>query len=102
LKTEISYMELDMKRLISGEMYKFYQNQFAERERYRLELKQKEQELDKFMPQKYFQMQFNIDLALSSLITLKKMMSSITTGFRSLSRSLQKHKRKSLKAMSRF
>ena len=53
LKTQISFVELDMSELLSKETIKYYKGQFLKREKIRLANKQKDQELDKLKPQKY-------------------------------------------------
>ena len=47
-----SFVEIDLSELLSTETLELHKEGLREREKYRLVQKQKEQELDKLMPQK--------------------------------------------------
>jgi len=58
-----SFVELDLKDQLSKKILDFYKTDLQEREKFRLAQKQKEQELEKLNPQKYFFMSLIIPKA---------------------------------------
>lgn len=46
------FIEIDINGIVSKQTYKYYSEEFKQRENNRLQIKLKEQELDKLKPQK--------------------------------------------------
>jgi len=53
LQSVFSFVEVDLKELVSAGTLYFYRAEFKEREKHRQVQKEKEEELEKLMPQKY-------------------------------------------------
>ena len=76
-----SFVEIDLAKLLSTETLEFHKESLQEREKFRMTQKQKEQELDKLMPQKYFRNDVKF-IARRLLTTLKKLVQNTSIVFR--------------------